>query len=275
MTLSIYDRGDTQAWACAADPRFSFLCHVPPGYDPNGTARHALVVAVHGSRRRNADAAAPFIELADRHGAIVLAPLFPAGITHPEDMSSYKLLHEAGLRYDSILLAMVEQAAARWRIAADRFLLFGFSGGAHFAHRFLYARPDRLMGVSIAAPGIVTLPDDSHPWWVGTGDMRARFGHPLDRAAVARVPIHAAVGAEDNETWEITVRPGSRWAMPGDALAGPDRPARLAALVAGLRGLGATVEHEVVPGVAHHHAPLAARAAAFFDRLLSQRGETG
>jgi predicted esterase len=273
--LGVYDLGDTTVWACRADPRFSFLCRVPDGYAPDGASRHRLIVAVHGSRRRNAETAAWFTEVAQRHGAVVLAPLFPAGIAGAEDESSYKLLHAHGLRYDAILLAMVDQAAAKWRIDPERFLLFGFSGGAHFAHRFLYARPDRVAGVSIAAPGVVTLPDERHDWWVGVRDMRLRFGHALDRAAIARVPVHAVVGAEDTETWEITIRSGSAWAMPGDDLAGPDRPGRLAALVRGLRELGADVLHETVPGVAHRGAPLAERAAAFFDRILTASSEPG
>jgi predicted esterase len=273
--LGVYDLGDTTVWACRADPRFSFLCRIPDGYDPGGDRVHRLIVAVHGSRRRNAETASWFADIAQRHGAVVLAPLFPAGIAAPDDENSYRMLHAHGMRYDAILLAMVDQAAAKWRIAADRFLLFGFSGGAHFAHRFLYARPDRLAGVSIAAPGVVTLPDGAHDWWVGVRDMRARFGHALDAAAVARVPVHAVIGAEDTDTWEIAIRPGSAWSMPGDDLAGADRPSRLNALVAGLRALGADVLHEAVPGVAHRGAPLAERSAAFFDRILSTSAKTG
>ncbi|WP_426960085.1 alpha/beta hydrolase [Muricoccus radiodurans] len=210
-----------------------------------------------------------FVELADRHGAIVLAPLFPVGIPDGEDDGAYKRLAAHGLRFDLVLLAMIEDAARTWRIETERFFLFGFSGGGHFAHRFLLVHPQRLCGVSVAAPGIVTLPVAEHSWWVGTADMVTVFGRSLDRNALARVPVHAVVGEDDTETWEITPQPGGVWDRPEYRLAGADRPARLAALVEALRDLGTDVLHESVPGVAHQGAPLAARACNFFDRLLA------
>ena len=48
---------------------------------------------------------------------------------------------------------------------------FGFSGGAQFAHRFLYIHPGRLRAVSLGAPGLVTMLDETRAWWVGTGGM--------------------------------------------------------------------------------------------------------
>src|SRR5690606_39266483 len=98
-------------------------------------------------------------DFARAHRVVVLAPLFPAGMTEPGELSSYKLIRHGGIDYDRVLLGMVAEVAARYRLAGERFYLHGFSGGGHFAHRFLYLHPERLAGVSIGAPGIVTLID--------------------------------------------------------------------------------------------------------------------
>ena len=46
----MYERGATPAYACRADPRFSYCLYVPPSFDAE-PAGHALVVAMHGSGR--------------------------------------------------------------------------------------------------------------------------------------------------------------------------------------------------------------------------------
>jgi pimeloyl-ACP methyl ester carboxylesterase len=88
---------------------------------------------------------------------------FPAGIGDPNDLHNYKFIDYQGILFDLVLLAMFEKVAARWHIRTDRFALHGFSGGGQFAHRFLLLHPDRLHGVSIGAPGRVTLPTSERP----------------------------------------------------------------------------------------------------------------
>ena len=85
-------------------------------------------------------------------------------------------LREGDVRYDHILLAMVEEVAEHYGLRFDRFALFGYSGGGHFAHRFLMLQPHKLWGVSIGAPGSVTLLDPARDWWVGTRNFAELFG---------------------------------------------------------------------------------------------------
>ncbi|MEJ7757326.1 MAG: hypothetical protein WKF83_14410 [Nocardioidaceae bacterium] len=75
-----------------------------------------------------------------------MAPLFPAGIIEPDDIDNYKWLEYHGIRFDKILLAMVDEVAQKYHLDARRFLLHGFSGGGHFAHRFFYLHATRLQG---------------------------------------------------------------------------------------------------------------------------------
>ncbi len=262
-TLSYYDFGRTTVYASRLDPRFSWCAYVPEDYDDEAEDRYRLLVAVHGTGRANWLYRDGFAAFAERHRAIVLAPLFPGGITAPGELGSYKLLRSGALHYDQVLLSMVDEIGEKYRIDGDRFALFGFSGGGHFAHRFAYLHPARLAAVSIGAPGVVTLLDREHDFWVGVRDFERVFAKPLDVAAMRRMPVQMVIGGDDTETWEITIRPGSAWWMAGADLAGPDRLARMRALKASWEAAGIAVRHAVVPGVGHRMEPLVRAVEAF------------
>src|SRR5947199_374595 len=77
-----------------------------------------LVVAVHGSARFFAsyrDAFAPFCRA---HDCIVLCPLFPAGVLGDRNPDGYKYLREGTIRYDDLLLAMVDEVAQQYGLDA-------------------------------------------------------------------------------------------------------------------------------------------------------------
>ena len=252
MEKAFYARGRTTIYACQFDQRFSYCCYVPRAAEENPDRRLPLLVAVHGTGRLMTAYRDLFAEFAERHGVVVLAPLFPAGITHPDDLNSYKFLRAGDLHYDAVLLAMLDEAATRWPVDPARFALFGFSGGGHFAHRFFYLHPERLSAVSIGAPGVVTLLDFDHDFWVGVRNFEEKFGKPVDLDQMRRVPVQMVVGGEDTETWEITIRPDSPSWMPGADLAGANRQDRMRALKASFERHGIAVRHDVLPGVAHN-----------------------
>ena len=261
--LSAYDFGRTTIHACQADPRFSWCAYVPEDYDEAGSERYRLMVAVHGTMRDMAAYRDDFIPFAEKTRSIVLAPLFPAGITSPGELSSYKLLTPPVVRYDEVLLAMVAEVQARYRVAGERFSLYGFSGGGHFAHRFYYLHPQRLSAVSIGAPGIVTLLDFEHDFWVGVRDFEAVMGRPIDLDAMRRVAVQMVVGGDDNETWEITLAQGSPLWREDGAIAGVDRQQRLRALKSSFENHGIAVRHDTVPGFAHRHIGLVPAVSDF------------
>jgi poly(3-hydroxybutyrate) depolymerase len=265
--LSHYDFGRTTVFACQADPRFAWCAYLPESYKEDAGTAYPLLVSVHGTLRDMAAYREVFVPLAEKRQMIVLAPLFPAGITGPQDLGSYKFLRGQGVDYVAVLLAMVAEARAKWRIAGPRFSLFGFSGGGHFAHRFLYARPDLLAAVSIGAPGLVTLLDETLDYWPGIRDFADQFGHPPDIAAMRRVPVQVVVGGEDRDLWEITLRPGDpRW-MPGAEAAGASRIDRARSLAASLAAQGISARLDIVPGAGHRLAEIAPAAIDFLDAL--------
>ncbi|GAB5467541.1 MAG: hypothetical protein Kilf2KO_05710 [Rhodospirillales bacterium] len=267
--LTVYDFGRTTAYACRMDQRFSYCLYVPSGYRVDATERYGLAVVVHGTERGMAAYRDRFADFAEANDCIVLAPLFPVGITAPYELSSYKLLRAGDLHYDAVLLSMVEEVAARYRLRSDRFLLYGFSGGGHFSHRFFYLHPERLQGVSIGAPGVVTLLDETRDFWVGLRDFEQRFGKPLDLEALRRVPVQMVIGAEDRETWEITITPDDPWWMEGADLAGANRQDRMRALKASFEAEGIAVRHDLVPGAGHDGSAVVEPVKAFFAAVLA------
>ncbi|WP_425450163.1 hypothetical protein, partial [Virgifigura deserti] len=140
--LGYYDVGATPFFACQADQRVSYCLYVPRDYAIDGTASYDLLVIMHGTGRLAAAYRDDFAKFAEEQGVIILAPLFPAGLVEPYELSNYKLLRYHDLAFDRLLLSMVAEVRERYRLAGERFLLYGFSGGGHFTHRFLYLHPD-------------------------------------------------------------------------------------------------------------------------------------
>lgn len=268
--LSYYDFGATTVYAAQADKRLAWCAYIPESYEESGEARYPLVVVVHGTERGMLAYRSAFSRFAEQEQAIILCPLFPANLCFPGDLSTYKMLRAPGVSYDLALLSIIDEAAEKWRIAGERVLMYGFSGGAHFTHRFLYLHPERLLAAAVAAPGVVTLLDEGHDFWVGVRDLEARFGKRLDLARIRDVPVRLLVGEEDRETWEITIGPRDPWWMEGADLAGPDRVSRIRALGESLAAAGVEVAVETAPGTAHDDRPLIPLAQRFFSEQLAR-----
>lgn len=254
--------GATPFQACVADPRFSFTTYVPDRYRESAEPL-PLLVAVHGTGRRAEATRDRYAAFAQEHGVVVLAPLFPAGIDDPDDVHNYKELSYHGIRFDELLLAMVDEAAERWRIDTERFLLAGFSGGGQFAQRFAYLHPHRLRAVSVGAPGRVTLPDDE-PWPLGLGGVRDLFGVDVSLARLAEVPHQVVVGGADHAQDVLAAAAQD----PREARAGTTRVDRALRLAAELTARGVPTETAVVPGVAHDADAVAAVVTDFLRRAL-------
>lgn len=255
--------GATPFQASVADPRFSFTTYVPKDRYRESAEPLPLLVAVHGTGRRAEATRDRYAAFAREHGVVVLAPLFPAGIDDPDDVHNYKELSYHGIRFDELLLSMVDEAAERWRIDTGRFLLAGFSGGGQFAQRFAYLHPDRLRAVSIGAPGRVTLPDDE-PWPLGLGGVRDLFGVDVSLDRLADVPHQVVVGGADLAQDVLTAAAQD----PREARAGTTRVDRARRLAAELTVRGVPTETAVVPGVAHDADAVAEVVIDFLRRAL-------
>jgi predicted esterase len=267
---AMYELGETTVFASRADPRFSYALYVPPTFN-EGPHPAELIVAMHGTGRSFIAYRDAFTEFGRWNNCLILCPLFAAGVRGDDNRDGFKYLREADIRYDLVLIDMVEEIASRYGRAFDRFALFGYSGGGHFTHRFLILHPRRLWAASIGAPGSVTLLDPNRDWWVGVRDIEDRFGISLDPESLRQVPVHMVVGNADLETWEITHREGSRYWMPGANDAGRTRPERLDSLCRSFEAAGVSVRFDLVPGVAHDGLRCVDHAKAFFADTLAAR----
>ncbi|KQU55151.1 hydrolase [Bosea sp. Leaf344] len=268
IARALYDLGPTPVMACKADPRFSYCLYVPPHLGKS-TQPPELIVAMHGTGRGFTGYRDGFQDFARWNNCIVLAPLFPIGVLGDDNRDGFKYMREGEIRYDMVLLAMVAEVEARYGVSFPRFALFGYSGGGHFAHRFLMLQPRRLWACSIGAPGSVTLLDPTRDWWVGTRNMAELFGAAPDIAAMKQVAVQMIVGAADLETWEITHKPGGRNWMPDANHAGRTRPERLASLKASFEQAGIPVRFDLVANMAHDGLRAVPKVEDFFAEHLT------
>ncbi|MBL4603829.1 MAG: hypothetical protein JKY84_13875 [Emcibacteraceae bacterium] len=163
---------------------------------------------------------------------------------------------------------MIDEIGEKYKILANCLMLFGFSGGAHFVHRFFYLHADRMIGLSIGAPGMVTLLDKSKKWHCGIADLENEFGEIALLKDMQNTKVQMIVGAQDKETWEITIEPSSRFWMEGVNDAGSNRLERMVSLRESFENNGISVKHEIVPEAGHDSIPMLPYVQAFFADCL-------
>ena len=253
------------------DKRFAYQMYVPTDYDENGTTEYPLLVLVHGTERWPHKYLEGNQKFAEDNDVILLAPLFPVG-THGggKELENYKLIDFQDTRYDLILLSMIDEVSSKYRIRGNKFYLFGFSGGGHFTHRFFYLHPHRLHAISIGAPGMVTMIDDTSDWWVGTKNIYWRFNAHLNINAMRKVGVHMIIGENDTESWEDEIEKSSPYYMgenvPGSSYnaAGGNRQERMKNLKKNFEEHGITVTMETVADAGHEETPMFPNMQRFF-----------
>jgi pimeloyl-ACP methyl ester carboxylesterase len=191
--------------ACIADPRFCYTSYIPKNYFDLSSIR--LLVLIHGSSRNHCKLQSRFEDYARENNIALLSPLFARGVSDCNDPDNYKNIDCHGIRYDEVLLQMLDQVKQRYpKVVTDKVLMHGFSGGGQFGHRFAYLHPERLAALSCGAPGHITLPDNKFDFPLGTRNLKERFGIALDVEALRKVPIQLIVGAADTGTSHISFR---------------------------------------------------------------------
>ncbi|RNB79151.1 alpha/beta hydrolase [Brevibacillus nitrificans] len=261
------ERGATPLYASQFDQRFSYCAYIPSYFAETDPLKHSLLVVIHGTERSAQLYRDEFKQFSEETGAVILAPLFPAGIGEPGELNSYKMIKYRDIRFDHVLLAMIQELTERYGISGEKFLLFGFSGGGQFVHRFYYLHPDRLLAVSVAAPGNVTLLDPSMDWFTGIRDFEEQFGTDIKLEEMSRVPVQLVIGSEDNRFLEVG-RDSPFW-LPGVEIAGNTRLERIRTLRKNWASQGIQIRYEEVPGVGHEGMKLLHAVKAFFAGALN------
>lgn len=216
-------------------PEQVYHLYVPREHADTSTLR--LLVAVHGYDREAVSRVEQFVDLAERHRFVLLGPEFIPGI-------HYQTLGVGGDRADLRLLDLVDEVSTDLGLDVEQFDLVGYSGGAQFAHRFLYVWPRRLRSVVVGAPGTVTLPSTRDRWPVGVRNLQRVTGSRFDLDEVRRPRLMLLVGTEDLVLEGFNQRP---WAMR----TGATRLDRARSLHAAWQVAGIAHEYVEVSGSAH------------------------
>lgn len=201
---------------------------------PPDPGRHTpVVVAVHGISR-NSEEHLERLGTAASSDVAILAPHFDA-----EDFPHYQKL---GLdlperRADLWLDAALDALQAETGLGTGRFHLFGFSGGAQFAHRYALINPRRIRSLHLAAAGYYTFLDETVAWPRGLRGAPLGGQMAANRNFFLRIPIEVYVGDDDVER-----DPALRQGRAIDRQQGPDRRARALAWASHLRQLQAELD---------------------------------
>jgi len=259
------DDGRSLVVAARLDQRCSYCIYSPPRTSEDARLNN-LLVYVHGEGRRFQLILNSLRSLANAKGYMIVCPLFPANILRDGNVEGYKYLREGDLHYDEVLLDIVAEVRAAFEFAEPRFLLGGFSGGAQFAHRFFYLYPEELKAVSIAAPGSVTLLDESVQWWPGVGSMERTFGRSIDVEAMKQVDLHLLIGDLDRKSGAVSGGPSGFYWSDDWHVAGMNRVERLRSLYDSYQRHGLRAEIDIVRGVGHSFMGLMPSINTFFLR---------
>jgi pimeloyl-ACP methyl ester carboxylesterase len=255
-----YLTGSTGFFSSAADLRFSYCLYVPRDYRATGE-RMPLLVSVHGAGRDAERARDVFAGFAEEYRCVIMAPLLPMTASDLGSIHNYKQISYGGIRFDHVVLDMVAEVGEVWGLDVDRFLLFGFSAGGQFVHRFAYLHPDRLAALSVGAPGRITRPDPSVPWPDGLGGTAELTAAP-DLVALRAVPVQLVVGECDTEI-SLTAGPA-----PADPGASRNRVENARLLHGDLTRGGVTAELAEVAGAGHHMLQVIPEVQEFFARQI-------
>lgn len=248
------ERGGVVARSLEGDPDLRYFVYVPQAAGPDAP----VFVSVHGRGRAaqlHADLFAPF---AERHGVVLVAPLFTR-----ERFPDFHCLGRRGQgeRSDLALTKILTEVETLTGARIDRIHLFGYSGGGQFAHRYTMAHPERVVRMVAGAPGWFTFPDPTRMFPLGIMPAAALPGVSFDPARFLAVPILVVVGDGDTERTESLNQ-----APEIDTQQGTTRVERAQRWVAAMRAAAAErgqaprCEIALLPRVAHSFAACMATA---------------
>lgn len=228
-------------------------------YEPTALRRDRLpLVTVHGISRNAREHALTFAGLAERSGRLVVAPFFGRS-----QCPRYQKVIVDDCRADHALMATLEEVTGQSGVATERIDLFGFSGGAQFAHRFALLHPDRVQRLALASAGWYSFPTLEEPFPYG---FSAESDEGLHIVAgfdgFLQIPTLVLVGEQDVER-DTGLRKGKRI----DSLQGFTRIERAARWVQAIRSearkreIRASIELQLLEGCGHSFVDCVARAS--------------
>jgi hypothetical protein len=206
-------------------------------------------VVVHGISRNAREQAAALRDVADELEAPLVAPLFDETRGRGYQQLSGRHVIE---RADRVLDRIVDEVAADLGRVAGLLWLWGYSGGAQFAHRYALQSPHRVGALSLGAAGWYTFPEADTRWPAGLRTTRAESALQPDLDGLLRIPIQVLVGSRDVLCDEsLRSSPALIRSQGLHRLERARRWVRAINAAAAERGLAAPSVLQVLPGVGH------------------------
>ena len=163
---------------------------------PERRVETPVLVCVHGITRNSLELLKVFLPFAKRHGFVLIVPHFSTQL-----FPDYQQLgvRGSGQRADQALESILLQAGRSGGVGTNKICLYGFSGGAQFAHRFAMLNPRRVERMVLSSAGWYTFPDlrARFPFGLRADDKRPDMEFVLPDLLV--IPTLVLVGAEDTQ----------------------------------------------------------------------------
>jgi len=157
-----------------------------------------VLVCIHGISRKSKEQIRLLRKDAKENSTILIAPLFDSH-SHP----SYQR-HKIGLdgeRSDQVLNNIIADVEQRFDLRIEQFNLFGFSGGAQYAHRYALRYPKKISKLICCAAGWYSFPDSqlAFPYGIAANNDLKFMLDPADEQLeeFLNIPITIAVGEYD------------------------------------------------------------------------------
>lgn len=184
---SLLPRGRVLLRALRSDPTQEYLVLLP-----NSAAANApILVFIHGASRNAYEQATLFAAGCEKRGIVLVAPIFTQ-----EQNRGYQRLGSPS-RTDLVLNRCLAEAALLSGMDVSQFHLFGSSGGAQFAHRYMMAYPERVAHAILVAAGWYTFPDHTQRFPYGIRPGRTQPCVNFNPERFLQVPVDVFVGAKD------------------------------------------------------------------------------
>ncbi|MGD9018899.1 MAG: hypothetical protein PVJ25_03030 [Desulfuromonadales bacterium] len=190
MTIEL-NRGTLHHRTIDGMSQLEYFVYIPESYQDDGK----ILYTIHGISRNAAEHVQGFIAQAERHGTVLVGPLFLK-----ENFPRYQRLgtnvqqERADMAFNHIL-----QDVHEWlRVSPAPMKLFGFSGGGQFLHRYAMFYPKRVARMVLAAPGWYTFPDPDRKYPFGLKPTRDWPKLKFSLEKFLQIPTLVLVGEEDD-----------------------------------------------------------------------------
>lgn len=180
--------GQVQERQLGTNNALSYFLYVPTKVNKNAS----VLVSVHGISRNARKHARRFSRYAERHGVVIVAPLFDE-----QNYAGYQRLGLSGNRADLALNQILDEVSQLTQANVHNLYLFGYSGGGQFVHRYAMAYPNRVKAIAVGAAGWYTLPDASQRFPYGIAPHPKLPDLTFSPSEFLRIPAYILVGEQD------------------------------------------------------------------------------